>query len=117
MKGITKNLVEKGKLEYPIILYNRTQSKAEEHSQRIGHSVVAQSLAEVISKSDIIWLALQDDVAVEETFAQILALDVKGKLFLESSTIVPKHVDDLAKRCIKAGAEYVSMPGLNIDTP
>lgn len=102
-------------MEKPIILYNRTQSKAEEQSERIGHSIVAQSLAEVISKSDIIWSCLQNETAVAETFEQILSLNVKGKLFLESSTIVPEHVDALAKRCIAAGAEYVSMPGLNTD--
>lgn len=102
--------MEKGNLEKPLILYNRTASKADEHSKRIGNSTVAKSLAELVAKSDIIWSCLQNDTAVTEIFEQILVLDVKGKLFLESSTIVPEHADNLAEKCIAAGAEYVAMP-------
>jgi len=106
--------VEKGDFEKPLILYNRTRSRAEEQSARIGHSVVAKSFSEVIANADIIWSCLQDQKAVMETFEQLLALDLHGKLFLESSTIPSEATDNLAKRVLDAGAEFVSMPGLRL---
>jgi len=109
-QGITKNLVEKGDFERPLVLYNRTQSRAEEQSAKIGSSVVAKSLSEVIATSDIIWSCIQDEDAVMEIFEKLLGLDLHGKLFLESSTVPYKATDVLAQRVIKAGAEFVSMP-------
>jgi 3-hydroxyisobutyrate dehydrogenase-like beta-hydroxyacid dehydrogenase len=111
-KAMTKNLVVKGNLEKPLILHNRTKLRAVEHSLEIGYSTVANTLEEAVSKSDIIWSCLQDQDAVESTFDEILKDDVKGKLFLESSTVLPELIDQLAKRVMDAGAEFVAMPGL-----
>lgn len=103
--------MEKGEFEGHLILYNRSQSRAEDHSANIGNSIVATSLSEVVSKADIIWSCVQNLDAVMETFEKLLDLDIRGKLFLESSTIPHAAVDILAKRVIEAGAEFVSMPG------
>lgn len=112
LKAMTRNLVEKGNIENPLILYNRTKSRAESHSASIGHSTVADTLEEVVSKSDVIWSCLENQDAVLQVFDQILTHDIHGKIFLESSTIVPEVTDQLAKRVLDAGAEFVAMPGL-----
>jgi 3-hydroxyisobutyrate dehydrogenase-like beta-hydroxyacid dehydrogenase len=108
---MTKNLVEKGKLEHPIILYNRTSSRAETHSALIGHSTAASSLEEAITASDMIWSCLENQDAVIETFDRMLALDIRGKLFVECSTILPDETAALSEKVLAARAEFVAMPG------
>ena len=108
---MTKNIVGKASLEKPLILWNRTQQRANEHSSNIGHSSVAATVKEAVTNADIIWSCLQDQEAVTETFEEILRMDIRGKLFLESSTVVPDVTDRIAKEVEEAGAEFVAMPG------
>ncbi|TVY36626.1 putative oxidoreductase-like protein [Lachnellula occidentalis] len=102
-KAMTRNLVLSGRLDEPLIIYNRTRSRAEEHSASIGHSTVAATIEDAVSCSDIIWSCLQDDEAVEFSFAQILRVDVTGKLFVDSSSVTPEVTDRIAQRILKAG--------------
>ena len=67
-----KNLVGKEKFERPLFLYNRTSSRAKELSARIGHSVVADTIEEAVSKTDIIFTCLTDAVAVDEMLKRFL---------------------------------------------
>ena len=87
-QAITANLVNKANNTSPLILYNRTRLRAEEHSVRIGHStVVAASLEYVVTNADIIWSCVQNQEAVEQIFAEILSLtlrNLRGKLFIEA---------------------------------
>lgn len=108
---MTKNLVVKGNLDKPLILYNRTRARAEEHSSVIGHATVANSLEEVVEKAQIIWSCLENQEAVLKTYDEFLTSDVKGTLFLECSTIRPEVTDQIAKRVLNAGGEFVAMPG------
>lgn len=110
-KAITANLVAKAGLPSPLILYNRTRQRAEEHSSKIGYSIVARDLAELISTCDVIWTCLEDERAVFEIFAQILELDLGGKLFVECSTILPSATSQLTQRVHNGGANVVAMPG------
>lgn len=109
------NLVKKGNLEKPIILWNRSYNRAADLSAEIGHSEAVHSIEEAVAPSNIIWSCLSDQEAVLETFDLILKGDVRGKLFLECSTITPPVTNTLAKRVIDAGAEFVAMPGKKID--
>ena len=111
LKAMTKNIVAKADLEKPLILWNRTRKRAEEHSASIGHSTVAATVEEAVTKADIIWSCLQDQEAVTETFEEILEMDIRGKLFLESSTVLPDVTNRIAKQVEEAGAEFVAMPG------
>ena len=108
---MTKNIVAKADLEKPLILWNRTEKRAKEHSSRIGHSTVATTVKEAVTEADIIWSCLQDQEAVTETFEEILKMDIRGKLFLESSTVLPDVTNRIAKEVENAGAEFVAMPG------
>lgn len=110
-KAITANLVAKADLRSPLILYNRTRQRAEEHSSKIGHTIVARDLTELISTCDIIWTCLQDEKAVLEIFAEILKLDLRGKLFIECSTLLPNATSQLTQRVHSGGADMVAMPG------
>ena len=82
---------------------------------RIGHStVVATSIKDVLTKADFIWSCVEDQEAVEQTFWEILSTaqhDLRGKLFIESSTIPPDSTNRIAKQVLDAGGEFVAMPG------
>ena len=101
-------------LKNELILYNRTISRANELSSRIGYSVVAESLDEAISKADIVFSCLVDEKVVDETFESILKGHIAGKLFVECSTTQREHTNQLARRVEAAGANYVAMPGMMI---
>jgi 3-hydroxyisobutyrate dehydrogenase-like beta-hydroxyacid dehydrogenase len=108
---MTKNLILHGNLDKPLKIYNRTRAHAEEHSASIGSSRVADTIDEAISGSDIVWSCVQDQEAVEATFERILMNDIKGKLFVESSSITPEKTNEIATRVVQAGGEFVAMPG------
>ncbi|KAL8653617.1 MAG: hypothetical protein Q9210_001995 [Variospora velana] len=104
------NLVKKGNLGSPLILYNRTASRAQQLAQELGNCSVANSPSEAVAGADIIFTCLTDDHAVLELFRQILDNDVTGKLFVNCSTTQPATSDDLAAMAEKKGAGVVTMP-------
>ena len=108
---MSKNLVLKGNLEKPLILWNRTASRATQLSEKIGHSIVAETVQDAVSRSDIIFSCFTDEQGVIEIFDAVLKNEVKGKLFVECSTVRPENVDKINKKVLDAGADLVAMPG------
>ena len=111
---MTKNLVLNGKLEKPIILWNRTEARTVEHQAAIRHAVAAKSIESAVSRSDYVWSCFSGQEAVIQSFDEILRHDVHGKLFIECSTITPEATNELARKVIEAGAEFVAMPGMQL---
>ncbi|MCJ1378970.1 hypothetical protein MMC17_002069 [Xylographa soralifera] len=109
-KAMSSNLAKKGQLEKPIVLWSRTISKADAHSSAIGHASVAKSAEDAVAESDMIWSCLTDETAVRQVFDGILKQDVRGKLFVECSTVTPEASNELCAKVLAAGAEFVSMP-------
>jgi 3-hydroxyisobutyrate dehydrogenase-like beta-hydroxyacid dehydrogenase len=107
-----KNLVEKGHLDKPLIIFNRTQKRATDLSRSMasGKSTVASSIDEAISKADIIFTCVGDDAAINDTIDAALKGSTKGKLFVDCSTVHPDTTEGLAKKCKDAGAEFVACP-------
>lgn len=108
-----KNIVEKGSLSSPLIVYNRTPQRAKELSASLpsGKSTVVTSIEEAVSKSDIIFTCVGDDKAITETIETAVKGDVKGKLFVDCSTVHPDTTDKLAKTIEGKGAQFVACPG------
>jgi 3-hydroxyisobutyrate dehydrogenase-like beta-hydroxyacid dehydrogenase len=108
-----KNLVEKGNLSAPLILYNRTQSRAQDLSNKLGTSKtkVVDTINDAVKASDIIFMCLGDDDAVKSTVDVILQEDVKGKLIVDCSTVHPDTTNALEKKITEKGAGFVGMPG------
>ena len=106
-----KNLVQKGNLSSPLVLYNRTAKRANELSDRVGNCIVSSSITNAVADADIIFSCLTDDNAVLETFTEILKHDVKGKLFVSCSTTQPETSDKLASLVEAQDAGLVTMPG------
>lgn len=107
-----KNIIEKGNLDQPLILYNRTKQTAVELSNKLpeGKSQVVDSVQEGVSKADIVFTCLSNDAAVEGVVTEALKGSVKGKLIVDCSTIHPDTTDKLAKLVVDAGGEFVAAP-------
>lgn len=105
-----KNLVEKGDLDKPLNIFNRTTSRAESLSKAIGHSTVASSVTDLVSKSDIIFYCLGDDHSVTDMLDKILETSVEGKILVDCSTIHPDTTTQENEKITKAGGQFVAMP-------
>ncbi|KAF2188628.1 6-phosphogluconate dehydrogenase-like protein NAD-binding protein [Zopfia rhizophila CBS 207.26] len=111
-RGMCKNLVEKGNLDKPLILWNRTKRRADDLSAKLGtdKTTVIETINEVVKCSDIIFICLGDDAAVNGAVNVILDQDVTGKLVVDCSTVHPDTTNALEKRLVSNGAEFVGMP-------
>lgn len=107
-----KNLVERGNLDQPLLLFNRTKQRALDLSNALGagKAEVVDSISEGVTKADIIFVILSNDQVVEAAVNEILQQDVKGKLIVESSTIHPDTTERLAKAVEAKGAEFLTAP-------
>ncbi|KAK0622103.1 putative oxidoreductase YfjR [Lasiodiplodia hormozganensis] len=111
-RGMCSNLVEKGNLEKPLILFNRTQKRADDLSAKLpsGKSTVVSSVQDAVKQADIIFTCVGDDKAINETIDSALTVDVTGKLFVDCSTVHPETSDALAKRISAKSAGFVASP-------
>ena len=113
LQGMAKNVVEKADLAHPVLLYNRTKERSVEFSSQFptGTTEIVDSIAAGVAKADIIFTILAKDDVVEAVADEILkAVDVKGKLFVECSTIHPDTTVRVAKAFHDRGAEFVAAP-------
>lgn len=107
-----KNLVEKGPIEKPLILFNRTTKRALNLNKSLpsGSSMVASSIEKIIPQADIIFTCVGDDAAIKATIETALQVDVKAKLFVDCSTVHPDTTEEIAKKITDAGGEFVACP-------
>jgi 3-hydroxyisobutyrate dehydrogenase-like beta-hydroxyacid dehydrogenase len=108
-----KNLVEKGSLDKPLLVYNRSQQRSDEVASKLGSgkAEVVTTVKDGVNRADIIFTCLSNDAAVEETYSAIIeSVTIKGKLFVECSTIHPDVTERIAKAVTESGAEFVASP-------
>src|SRR5256885_8692995 len=100
--AIAQRLAGRG---HEVKVWNRTAGKA----RGLGLEVVdsATRLADV---SESLISILTDAAAVESVYGQLLAGDVKGKLFIEMSTVRPDTERRVAKQARAKGAAFVECP-------
>ncbi|EIW64465.1 NAD-P-binding protein [Trametes versicolor FP-101664 SS1] len=86
----------------PILVWNRTQSKAEELRKELGDDLitVADSLEEIATECEVVFTNLAEDSVVKnvyEAFAKALkeSNPTKNKIFVETSTIYPTVAAEL----------------------
>ena len=105
-----KNLIKKGDLSTPLIIFNRTTKRAHDFSSKLGHSIVASSIEDAVSKSDIIFICLGDDAAVKDTINHIVKADIKGKLLVDCSTVHPDTTKHISEAIEGQGGSFVACP-------
>jgi 3-hydroxyisobutyrate dehydrogenase-like beta-hydroxyacid dehydrogenase len=111
-RGMTQNLVSKGNLDAPLILYNRTRARTDEQVTKIGSDKcrAVDTVGEAVKDADIIFTIMANDAAVKETYEAAMKEDVKGKIFVECSTIDPDTTTWVEKALESKGAGFVGSP-------
>ena len=71
---------------------------------------MVDSVAEAVSRADIIFVCLGVDASVRETIESAVQGDVKGKLFVDCSTIHPDTTSMISKVVEAQGAHFVACP-------
>ncbi|HEX7052897.1 MAG TPA: NAD(P)-dependent oxidoreductase [Burkholderiales bacterium] len=92
-------------LGHEMMVWNRTPDKA-----RATGLPVAASARELAERSELVITILTDAPAVEQVYGELLGGEVRGRLFVEMSTVrpaVPERISSLVKR--KGGA-FVECP-------
>ena len=107
-----KNLVEKGKLDKPLLMFNRTLRRATDLSEKLpsGKSTVASSLEDAVASADVIFTCVGDDTAIKDTISAAVISNVNGKLFVDCSTVHPDTTDLLAQTIEGQGGKFVACP-------
>lgn len=106
--AIAERLLKHG---HQVTVWNRTRAKAEALSA--GGARVAATPAELTRDADIVLTILTDAPAIAATYDGpdgLLAGEIKGKLFVEMSTIRPETERALAERVRARGAALIDCP-------
>jgi len=101
-----------------VTVWNRTPDKAKPLAE--AGAKVMKSPAEVAAASDTVVTLLTDGAAIDAVYNGangLLSGDVKGKLFIEMSTVPPKVETDLAPKVRGKGATMVECPVGGSTTP
>ena len=96
---------------FELTVWNRSIEKAAALGK--AGATVVETPAAVAEAADIVISMLRDDAAAEQIFlgeSGLLSVDVKGKLFIEMSTLRPPTARSLAERCAEKGAGFIDAP-------
>src|SRR5882724_101890 len=100
--AIAQRLAGRG---HEVTVWNRTADKA----RALGLDV-ADSATRLAGVSETLISILTDAAALESVYGQLLAGDVKGKLFIEMSTVRPETERRLADKVVAKGAAFIECP-------
>jgi 3-hydroxyisobutyrate dehydrogenase len=106
--NVAARLMEVG---HQVTVWNRNAEKTKPLAD--AGAKVAASPAEVAASSEAVITMLTDGAAIDAVYnapSGLLSGDVKGKLFIEMSTVAPKVETDLAAKVRAKGAALVECP-------
>jgi len=92
-------------LGHEVAVWNRTAAKA----RPLGFPVCS-SPSELAERSEALITMLADGKAVKEVYAQLLAGQVRGKLFIDMSTVRPEVSREISSRVRGKSAFFVECP-------
>jgi 3-hydroxyisobutyrate dehydrogenase len=104
--AIAARLIEVG---HDLAVWNRTPEKA----KAVAGASVASTPADLAHRSDAIITILTDAAAIDAVYggaSGLLGGDVRGKLFIEMSTVRPATETSLAEKVRAKGAAFVECP-------
>lgn len=99
------NLVKAG---FDVSVYNRSTEKMKPLIESGAKGVVF--IEELCRTSDIIFIMVSDDEAVRSILNEVLENDVKGKLFINMSTVSPDTSKEMQGKCKGHSADYLEAP-------
>jgi 3-hydroxyisobutyrate dehydrogenase len=98
-------------LGHHVTVWNRSADKTKTIAE--AGAAVAASPAELTKNAEIILTILTDAAAIDAVYSGpsgLLGGDVKGKLFIEMSTVQPETEVDVAKKVQAKGASFLDCP-------
>lgn len=109
-----KNIAQKGPQTPPLLVYNRTTSKATTFAESLGPSKasVASSIPDLLESASTIFICVGDDHAVDEIVSAILltSTDLSSKLIVDCSTVHPDTSRRISESLSMRGASFVACP-------
>ena len=96
---------------HDLIVYNRTADKMKSLTDQGAGT--ASSPADLLDQSDVVFLMISDDAAVEDVFTGedgLLKSSAEGKVVINMSTITPDMSKAMAEKCEAKGIDYVDAP-------
>ena len=106
--AIAQRLIEVG---YQVTVWNRSSAKTKPLAE--AGAMVAATPAELASAVEVVITILTDASAIESVYggpAGLLAADIRGKRFIEMSTVRPATQIALAEKVRAAGAAFIECP-------
>ncbi len=103
-KPMAKNL-EKAGLD--LYVYNRTAEKMQDFAEK---STPCNDIGSLVKNCDIIFTMLTNDDAVHAVYETILTMDIKGKLFVDMSTISQDASKTISEITKSKGASFIDAP-------
>jgi 3-hydroxyisobutyrate dehydrogenase len=91
-------------LGHEVVVWNRTAAKA----RSLGFKVCT-SPSELAQRSEVVITMLADDTAVKDVYARFSG-DLKGKLFIDMSTVRPQVPVGISQKLRSLGASFVECP-------
>ena len=101
---MAKNLEKAG---FPLFVYNRSVEKAEDFR---SSSTVCETVSDLVNSADVIFTMLTNDVAVKAVYEEILNIDIKGKLFVDFSTISQKMSSEINNTVKAKEGSFIDAP-------
>ncbi len=95
------------KAGFDLSVYNRTVGKTDAFKSSTKKSA---TIEELVSQSDIIITMLTNDASVEEVYTKALSVDVKGKLFIDMSTVSQQLSVSLSEKLKAHHASLLDAP-------
>ena len=95
---------------FPLVVWNRSTARADAFK---GRADTAASPGEAAAEADVIIAMLADDRASRDTWLSaggVLSRARRGTLFIESSTLSPAWIVELAAAATAAGCELIDAP-------
>lgn len=102
---MASNLLKAG---FDMSVYNRSAEKLKPLVEKGAKA--ASSVEDLCNSCDIIFLMVSDDNAVTEIFSEIFKGNVKGKLFINMSTVSPDTSKFIFEECHKHSAWFLEAP-------
>ncbi|BAV06477.1 3-hydroxyisobutyrate dehydrogenase [Filimonas lacunae] len=93
------------KAGFVLSVYNRSKEKAAGFA-----ATVAENIPALVAASDIVFTMLTNDAAVKAVYDEIATLPVKGKLFIDMSTISQSLSVAVGNTLQAAGASFIDAP-------
>ncbi|KAJ5123964.1 Dehydrogenase multihelical [Penicillium bovifimosum] len=112
-RGMSSNIAHKGPQTSPLLLYNRTTSRAKAHASTLPNTSVANTLPEAITPSTIIFTCVGDDEALLSIITSVLndsSIDLTSKIFIDCSTVHPDTSRKISSLLSDRGADFIACP-------